>query len=120
MNWFQLLVLVVLAFALLITIGATVRGWATRREALVWVIICAAVAAATLEPERLIKPIAQALGIGRGADLVFYSAVIAMLIGFWMTYIRLRLLRRQITLLVRQITLAEADRQYGDSKRKTI
>lgn len=119
MNWFQLFVLVVLVLAVLVTLGATVRGWATRREALVWVLICIGVAAATLEPERLIVPIARAMGIGRGADLVFYCAVVAMLIGFWMTYIRLRLLRRQMTLLVRQITLSEAQRQYGQDERKT-
>ncbi|HUN82349.1 MAG TPA: DUF2304 domain-containing protein [Phycisphaerae bacterium] len=114
MNWFQLLVLVVLVLALLVTLAATVRGWATRREAIVWAVICLAVAAATLEPERLIVPIARALGIGRGADLVFYTVAVVMLIGFWMTYIRLRFLRRQITLLVRQLALMEGKREYGD------
>lgn len=113
MNWFQLLVLVVLLMALAFTFAATVRGWATRREAIVWAVICLAVAAATLEPERLIVPIARAMGIGRGADLVFYCAVVCMLIGFWMTYIRLRFLRRQITLLVRQLALIEGNRRYS-------
>lgn len=113
MNWFQFLILLVLMLALGVTLAATLRGWATRREALVWAVICMAVAAATLEPEKLIVPIARAVGIGRGADLVFYCAVVAMLIGFWMTYIRLRHLRRQITLLVRQLALGDAENRYG-------
>ena len=52
--------------------------------------------------------IAGVLGIGRGADLILYCAVVAMLLGFWMTYVRLTQLRREITLLVRRNTLQDA------------
>jgi len=55
---------------------------------------------------------AHALGIGRGADLVFYCAVVIMMIGFWMVYVRLRGLRREMTMLVRHLAILEARKEY--------
>jgi hypothetical protein len=110
MTWFQLLILFVLALILSATLAASVFGWATRRETLIWSLICLLAATATVWPEEMTARVARPLGIGRGADLVFYCAVVVMLAGFWMIYIRLRHLRRQITLLVRQLAIQEAHR----------
>jgi small membrane protein len=49
------------------------------------------------------------LGIGRGADLVFYCGILAMLVGFLLFYIRYRRVEEEITLLVRHIALLEAE-----------
>ena len=48
------------------------------------------------------------MGIGRGADLVLYCAVVVMMIGFLMTYSRLRHIQRELTLVVRHIAKREA------------
>jgi hypothetical protein len=52
--------------------------------------------------------LARLLGIGRGTDLILYAAVVFMMLGFWMGYVRLTELRREITLLVRREALREA------------
>lgn len=60
------------------------------------------------------------MGIGRGADLVFYCAVLAIMVRFWMVYIRLRRLRQEITLLVRHLAVREAQKDAADANRYSI
>ncbi len=107
-NSFQIIFLSILAALLLASIVSTLRGWATRREGLVWGLLCLGAAVATVWPS-LTGDAAEAVGIGRGADLVFYCAVAVMMIGFWMTYMRMRHLRHELTSLVRHIAILEAD-----------
>ncbi|NBQ13454.1 MAG: DUF2304 domain-containing protein [Proteobacteria bacterium] len=52
--------------------------------------------------------IAHALGIGRGADLLLYLLVIGTSSGFLVMYVKLRAVRRELTLLVREIAVAKA------------
>jgi hypothetical protein len=47
------------------------------------------------------RVVARALGIGRGADLVFYCAIVGAALGFFAIFVRLRALDEQITVLVR-------------------
>ncbi len=115
MNGLQLLILAVLALLFVASMTALFRGWSSRREGIVWCSLCGLAALATLWPQLTVK-VAHALGIGRGADLVFYCAVVLMMIGFWMTYIRLRHLRRDMTLLVRHLALLEAQARYATGK----
>jgi len=110
MNVFQVLVLGVLAFLLLVDLVALARGWLSRKEAVTWGGLCLAAAIAVYRPE-MTAQIAHFLGIGRGADLVFYCAVVIMMVGFWMVYVRLRALRREMTLLVRHLAIMEAQRE---------
>lgn len=112
LSTFQLILLVTFTLLFLGSIAAMVRGWAGRREGLVWIAVWLAGGVAILWPQ-VTSQIAGVLGIGRGADLVFYCAVVIMLIGFWIAYIHLRRVRREITLLVRHQALLEAERQQS-------
>src|SRR5882672_6098335 len=112
MNYFQLLILTVLCVVLAGTLVASVKGWATRRETLLWSLVCLIAGTAAIRPQMTV-PIANALGIGRGADLILYCAVVLMLVGFWMIYIRLRHLRRQITLLVRRLAIEQTKHELS-------
>ncbi len=116
-NWFQAMLLVGVGLMIGGCIAGMARRWITLREGCVGMLVSLAAAVATIWPELTMK-LANALGIGRGADLIFYCAVLAMLIGFWMTYIRLRHLRREITLLVRQIAIMEAERGGGSGGKR--
>lgn len=104
---FQIIVLAVLGLLFLGVAVAGIRGWSTRREAFLWGVLCFLAAVATLRPN-LTTDLAQLLSIDRGADLITYIAVIMMMIGFWMTYMRLRHMRRELTSLVRHIAILEA------------
>ena len=64
--------------------------------------------------------IATALGIGRGADLLIYLLVIGSSTGFLVLYVKLRAVRREVTLLVRKIALDDpAQIISGDTPRNS-
>jgi hypothetical protein len=117
LSGFQQITLLAIALALCATFIAVIRGRARPGEALLLAFVLASAAAAIAWPEATSR-IAHALGIGRGADLVLYSTVVAMGVGFWMVYIRLRQLRREITLLVRHLALLVAQGQIPSTGSK--
>ncbi|MCG8404655.1 MAG: DUF2304 domain-containing protein [Phycisphaerales bacterium] len=120
LNSFQIILLGVSCLLFVGCIAAMARGWVTFREGFVGLIICVATAVVTIWPD-LTARVADKLGIGRGADLVFYCAVIVMMIGFWMTYMRLRHLRRELTLLVRHTAILEAHQDpSSEPERNTL
>lgn len=103
---FQVVALILLGLLLVLTITAAVFKKATRGEAAFWSLIWITAAVAIVRYEWTMV-VARTLGIGRGADLLLYAAVGVMLVGFMMVYIRLRRLRREITLIVRHLALKE-------------
>jgi len=107
MNLFQVIALIVVALLLAITVTAIVRGRATRREGAVWLLVWLAAGVAFAWPAITTK-VANLLGIRRGADLVLYCAVVVMLVGFLMVYIRMRRLQRELTLIVRHMAVRDA------------
>ncbi len=107
MTLFQYLALLVVVGLLVLTLSAMVRGWATRKEGITWSLVWLLATIAIVNPD-LTGTVARRLGIGRGADLLLYCAVVVMLIGFLMIYVRLRRLRRELTLLVRHMAIMEA------------
>ena len=106
---FQSIALVGIVLMVIGSVLALVRGWAGRRESLVWLAIWLAAGVTILWPG-ITSRLANSVGIGRGADLVFYCTILVLLIGIWLLYLRLRGVRREITLLVRHIALLEAER----------
>lgn len=107
MSPFQYLALFVVVGLFVLSISAAVRGWATRREGVTWALVWLAATFAIVRPDATAE-VAKALGIGRGADLVLYCAVVLMMVGFLMIYVRLRQLRRELTQIVRHMALREA------------
>ena len=107
MNLFQILALTVVGILLLVSVTAVFRGSVARRDAILWTLVWLAAGVAIVRPG-ITRVVARALGIGRGADLVFYCAVVVMMIGFLMTYSRLRRIQRELTLVVRHIAKREA------------
>jgi hypothetical protein len=62
---------------------------------------------------------ARFLGIARGADLVFYCSILSAMVGFLLTYLRLRRLESEITRLVRELALARAAAEDEDDASET-
>jgi small membrane protein len=93
-------------FALLSCIGAW-RRQVGRVSGAFWTLVWTAAALSIALPETTVT-VARALGIARGADLVFYCAILAMMVGFFLIYVRLRRIDRAITVLVQRIALDEA------------
>lgn len=106
-NTFQILFI---AAMVVLGIGALLgmrRRKLSRAEGLLWTSVCALAGAAVAAPDFSVT-LARALGIGRGTDLLLYVAVLLMMLGFSATYLRLRDLRREITVLVRHLAIYEA------------
>ncbi len=56
-----------------------------------------------------VSVVAQALGVGRGTDLVLYALVMAFLLGMLNFYVRFRESDRRFTELARTIAIREAE-----------
>ena len=107
MNPFQVVLIIVVALLLIGTLLAVFRGWATKREGVVWALVWLAAGVAVIWPH-VTTHVARTLGIGRGTDLLLYCAVVIMMVGFLMVYTRIRRLRREVTLLVRHLAVRDA------------
>lgn len=81
----------------------------SRRVAMGWVTLWLTGVLAIVWPTGATR-LARSVGIGRGADLVLYAGVLAALLGFFLTYRRLRRLETDLALLVRRLALEEEER----------
>ena len=104
---FQLFLVLLFGALLVLSLVVLVTGRVQRTAGILRTLALLVATLAALWPNATSK-VARLLGIGRGTDLILYGAVIAMMIGFWMVYVRLTELRREITLLVRREALREA------------
>jgi len=105
---FQIVLIVTFAGLFALSLFLTYRRGRTRREIALWAALWGTGLIVSIRPS-LTTAVARALGIGRGADLVFYCGIVVMLVGFLMVYLRLRRLRRDMTRLVRHIAILEAE-----------
>ena len=109
MTYFQVLCLVFLGLLLLAELAGWLRAGGNWKLRLLrcgaWVLTAVAIA----RPE-WIGMAAAAIGIGRGADLVLYLFVLAFLVLSFYFYAKYLRLQRQITELVRQQAIREAQR----------
>jgi hypothetical protein len=92
-------------------LGAVAAGLAVRRRAPAVGIAIVAAALTGLYfvwmPAHL-NAVANALGVGRGADLLLYLWVSLTFLALAVVVLELRHLRRQVTLLARELALHEA------------
>ena len=112
---FQIVAITVLVVLMVTTLVAVFRNILPRRFGLVWVFVWIAGAIAVAWPSGT-NLAARPLGIQRGADFVFYCAVVFMLIGFFMVYVRMRRLDACITQLVRHMALKEMEEARRDER----
>lgn len=106
MNAFQLLGIGLTGAFALLSLLAAARRRMGRLAGLAWSVLWLGAALAIARPE-LTVVVARALGIQRGADLVFYLAILGMFVGFFLVYVRLRRLNEGLTTVVRRLALEE-------------
>lgn len=107
MSLFQWVALAVIVVLIALSIAAMLRGRASLREGCIWVVV-ELTAGLTIKWPEVTQSLAKQLGIGRGKDLVFYSAILAAMIGFFMVYVRLRRVRSDLTFVVRHLAIRDA------------
>ena len=106
MSGFQIVALATLVMLVVVSLTAVASGKVRHRVGLPWTAVWLAAGVAIVWPEST-RHLAGLLGIGRGADLVLYSVSLIMMIGFFLTYVRLRRLQANVTILVRHLALKE-------------
>lgn len=106
MTRFQVFLVIFFGATALLSVLAIMRT-PLRRPALAALIVSLIACAAAIWPDAT-TDIAQWVGITRGTDLILYCAVLTMLAGFFTFYVRLRQLRRELTLVVRHVAMLEA------------
>lgn len=107
MSHFQIFGLLFLGCLLAVSVMRVLHNRATWRSSAVWSALWLLAAIAIWKPD-LTTQAASALGIGRGADLVFYCAILGMFVGFFWVYLRLRQLDANLTQLTRALALEQA------------
>ena len=117
MTNFQTIALIVAAVLVAATLAAAAARAIGRRAALGWIVLWIAAAVAIARPS-LTMTVAHFLGIGRGADLVFYCSILATMIALFVFYLRFKRLEREITTIVRELTLRDAESAEAASAEK--
>lgn len=115
MNTFQVLGLVFCGSFAVGVLISTLRHRMGVRIGVAWLLLWVSAAVAIARPEVTVT-VARALGIARGADLVFYLAILAMFVGFFAVYAKFRQLERDLTTLVRQLALGEGVGEHPSSE----
>jgi hypothetical protein len=109
LSVFQILALLFLAALIALELVNRLRAPPPSRIWLLRLIVWLA-AALTIAWPGLTQKFADAIGIGRGADVVLYIFVLAFLVTTFYWYFRHVQLQRQLTEVVRHIALREAER----------
>lgn len=106
MTVFQYLALTLLVLLSYSTLRAGIHGRVRRRIVVFWLLVWISAGVAAIWPRGTVL-VAQAVGIGRGTDLVLYCSVFATLIGFFYIYSRFRRVERDLTLLTRELAMRD-------------
>jgi len=113
MTAFQWIGIGLAASFLVLTIAAVARHRLSKISAAAWSLLWVAAGVAIYDPS-LTQTVAAGLGISRGADLVFYCAILAMFVGFFLVFAKLRRVEEHLTTLVREIAVSRPGRPDRD------
>lgn len=108
MNNFQILGVSLAGGFVLVLLAALARRKISRRAGSAWLALWAAAGFFIARPQTTFL-FARAMGIERGADLVFYFAILAAGVGFFAVFVKLRRIDDSLTRIARHIALAEAE-----------
>ncbi|MFH1430158.1 MAG: DUF2304 domain-containing protein [Candidatus Uhrbacteria bacterium] len=109
----RFLLIIVAGAGLVWTLSRVRRRDVRRRELIGWGIVWILVAAVAVVPEGTNR-LADLLGIGRGADVVVYSALVVMVVLHIRQSVRMERMDRDITIVTREIA-SQDFRQRGDA-----
>lgn len=115
MNLFQVVGIGIAILFMGVTVVSVRRRNVGTIAGLVWFTVWSAAAVALIWPDWT-SVVARAMGIDRGADLVFYCAILAVLGSSFRIFDRLRAIERSLTSIVRQIALDGASQSPSSAR----
>ena len=102
----QIVLIVFFLFALLKVVGRFRSGELSIKGAVLWSLFWVGAAVVALLPNSAAY-VAELVGIGRGADLVVYVALVLVFFIIFRLMIKIEMLNKDITKLTRKISLQE-------------
>lgn len=106
----QLVLLVIILFALSRVILRAKEKMISPRLAIFWVLIWAAALVGILAPATTTR-IASLFGVGRGVDVIVYISLTLLFYLVFRVYVAIEDIRHQITFLIRQIALQNSSKK---------
>lgn len=106
----QILISLFALFALIKIISKFKKQELQNFELMLWLLFWLAVGAIVWIPNFLTK-MANALGIGRGADLIFYASLIIIFYLIFRIYLKLEKIEKNITKIIRRNALDEINKK---------
>lgn len=103
----QIVLVVFFLFALLKVVGRFRGGELSINGAVLWSLFWVAAAIVALLPNSAAY-VAELVGIGRGADLVVYVALVLIFFIIFRLMVKIEMLNKDITKLTRKISLQES------------
>ena len=86
------------------------QGDITSRELVIWLVFWCLVAVVVITPKQT-DVIAQFLGVGRGADLLFYLSILVLFFIVFKIIVKLEKIDRDITKVVCEIALEQENKK---------
>lgn len=106
----QIILVVFALFALVRTVWQLKQGSVPFKTFLFWLFFWIAVCVVVLLPQTTTL-VASLVGVGRGADLVIYVAMIGLFYLVFRLFVKIEDIERQITKIVRKKALDELDKE---------
>jgi len=100
----QILIILFIAYVVFRTTKRFVKKDITLREYLIWLVFWILVGAATLVPQKT-DIIARAVGVERGADLLFFISIITLFFVVFKIIVKQEKIERDITEVVRNTAI---------------
>jgi len=110
MTIFQILILLFIAFVIIKATKKLIKKEISLLLYFFWVALWLAIAIINIFPA-IIAWVAFSVGIGRGVDLLIYSAIIVISYTVFKINIRTKTLERNMTELVRKIALKDTNKK---------
>ena len=119
MNPFQISATIFIALLILVGVIFIARRNITLKMGVLWIAFWVAALVVITNPV-LVKSVSNFMGIGRGADLVIYTAfIVGSVIAFYL-YMRIRRMEKQLTEIVRHLAILSAQGSIGDPAAEKI
>ena len=110
MTIFQILILIFVAFVIFKSVKRLTKKEISFWLFLFWVSIWVFVALVSVFPV-IIEKAAEFVGIGRGVDLVVYTAVFALFYLMFKIYVRVNKVEKEISQIVRKIAIDKVEKK---------
>lgn len=117
MIYTQILISVFVLFAISRVFARYQEGKLSAIATIFWIILWIAIEIAVWIPNSTTY-LAQMLGIGRGADLIIYSSIVALFYLVFRIYVKLEDIEREITQVVRKIALQNIPKKTLKKRKK--